>query len=153
MAGSAALPAVSRGQSRRKVVLGASVLVGVAAFAAGPRLFEPAAEAPAATGGQVILFAALGALEATALGLAVALAALGGSAFRRVLSSRRRAAAVQVALVWALGSWWLHDGLHLANGMDLTGLLLIEYAFHVTVIAAALVVAYVLIAEARGQRG
>ena len=41
--------------------------------------------------------------------------------------------------------WWPHDNLHLHNGMDMQGLLFIEYGFHVTLIIAAGALAFSLL--------
>lgn len=137
--------------AHRKLVLGAAAVVSMAAFVVGPQLFAPAAGMPSPSGAQLPFFVGLAAVEAAALGLAIAFAALGGGNVRRLFSSRRRAVTVHAVLVWTLASWWLHDGLHMANGTNLGGLLLIEYAFHVTLIAAAAVVIWALTAEARGR--
>jgi hypothetical protein len=83
------------------------------------------------------------------LGVAVVFAVRGRAAVQRLFSTRRRANAVHAAIVWALGSWWLHDNLHMANGHNLNGLLAIEYAFHLTLIAAATFVAVAFVVEAR----
>ncbi len=36
----------------------------------------------------------------------------------------------------------MHDNLHKVNGMNIQGLLYIEYAFHVTIIIAGVILAY-----------
>lgn len=137
---------------RRSAVIAAAVVVSVGAFVVAPVLFEPAAGMPAPSAGQLPFFVALVAAEAAVLGLAVAFALLGRDLVGRLFSTRVRAVAVHVAMVWALGSWWLHDGLHVANGIDLTGLLLIEYGFHLTLMGAAAVVAWAFVTEALGRR-
>jgi hypothetical protein len=137
---------------RRRTAVIAAVVVSVGAFAAAPMLFEPAAGMPAPSAGQLPFFVALLAAEAAVLGLAVAFALLGRALVGRLFSTRGRAVAVHVAVVWALGSWWLHDGLHMVNGTDLNGLLLIEYGFHVTLMGAAAVVAWAFVTEALGRR-
>lgn len=142
----------SRLVGNRKVAVGAAVVASVAAFMAGPVLFTPAAGLPAPSGAQVPFFVLLAAVEAAVLGIAVAFALLGGSAVRRLFSTAARATVVHAAVVWALGSWWLHDNLHMTNGTDINGLLRIEYAFHLTVIAAVSVVLWAFVAEARDRR-
>ncbi len=54
---------------------------------------------------------------------------------------------------WFLVSWWPHDNLHIHNGMDLQGLLYIEYGFHVTLIVAALVLAFSLLTMLKPGEG
>ena len=48
-------------------------------------------------------------------------------------------------------SWWPHDNMHIHNGNDLQGLLYIEYGFHVTLMAAGLVLAYSLLTMLRAE--
>ena len=59
-----------------------------------------------------------------------------------------------LSIGWFLVSWWPHDNLHIHNGMDMQGLLYIEYSFHVTLIIAALVLAFSLLTQLRsGEAG
>jgi hypothetical protein len=39
-------------------------------------------------------------------------------------------------------SWWPHNNLHINNGMDMQGLLYIEYGFHLTLMIAGIVLGY-----------
>jgi hypothetical protein len=48
-----------------------------------------------------------------------------------------------------LFSWWPHDSLHIANGTNMSGLLAIEYGFHVTVMAAGAILVYAFIVAPR----
>lgn len=54
---------------------------------------------------------------------------------------RTRVKLAYLSLSWLLISWWPHDNLHLHNGMNLQGLLYIEYGFHLTLIIASLILA------------
>ena len=56
---------------------------------------------------------------------------------------------VYLAIGWSLVSWWLHTDLYLANGDDLSGLLAIEYGFHVSLYVTALVIAWFFLATPR----
>ena len=85
---------------------------------------------------QLPFFIVLAVLEAVALGAAVAFLLFAWPAVRRVAATGRGAVAAYLSAAWVLGNWWLHDGLHVTNGEDLAGLLVIEYAFHVTLVAA-----------------
>ncbi len=49
---------------------------------------------------------------------------------------------VHVSLFWIIWQEWVHYHLHTVVGMDLTGLLLIEYGFHATVLLAGVLVIY-----------
>ncbi|HET6399502.1 MAG TPA: hypothetical protein VFH47_08125 [Candidatus Thermoplasmatota archaeon] len=106
-----------------------------------PAMHEPSAA-------QVPFFMLLGVFEAVALGLAVALLAFGRQAFADRFG--RNGAAAQACTAWLLGNWWVHDSLHIVNGEHYGGLLVIEYAFHVTLIAAAAYLA-LLVARATGS--
>lgn len=130
---------------------GLALAVTAGAFALGPVLFAPAAGSPTPTSGQLPFFILLAVAEALVMGVAVAFAVFGRPAMRRLFSTTRRADGVHLAAVWALGSWWVHDNLHMANGTDLTGLLLIEYGFHVTLMAAAAFLVWALLAESRDR--
>jgi hypothetical protein len=60
-----------------------------------------------------------------------------------------------VSIGWLLINWFPHDSLHAHNGQELNGLLAIEYGFHVTLMAAGVVVALFFIrtaAEVAKQR-
>lgn len=105
--------------------------------------FESPVEEPAATAGQVPFFMLLGVIEAISLGLAVSFLIFGRRFVLQAASGARgRANVLYIAIAWILGNWWIHDNVHMINGMNLTGLLVIEYLFHVTLIAAGAFLAY-----------
>jgi hypothetical protein len=131
------------------VVMTAATAVG--AFALGPVLFTPNAANPIPTSGQLPFFVLLAVIEALVFGAGVTFAVFGRQLVRRLFATSARATAVHVSVTWALVSWWLHDNLHMMNGLNLGGLLLIEYAFHVTLILGAAAVAWAFVAEARDQ--
>jgi hypothetical protein len=133
----------------RLIILG--VVVAVVAFLLEPNsplggFWAPADDMPEPSGGQVPLFIVLGLVEAIALGVGAAFIAW---AFTRVpaiassigtsVSSTRWAL---VAVGWLLTNWWVHDSLHINNGNNLDGLLVIEYLFHVTLIAGGVYLAW-----------
>jgi hypothetical protein len=48
--------------------------------------------------------------------------------------------AAHFSIAWLLFSWWPHDSLHIHNGMsNMSGLLIIEYAFHITAMIAGVI--------------
>lgn len=90
---------------------------------------------------QGLLFMVLGLLEALLLGGAVAFLAYGYPLLRsvgRVSPALMRATHLSIA--WLLAQWWAHDSFHIHNGSDLGGLLVIDYVFHLPIMAASLVV-------------
>ena len=96
--------------------------------------------------GQLPFFLLLGALEAVSLGLAVSFLVWGRPAMQRLAGGRTGLeTAMMLSAFWVLGNWWVHDNLHQVNGFDLAGLLVIEYAFHVTLIAAGATLCYGLV--------
>ena len=127
-----------------KVVI-VTLVVGVLGFlteAHGPLggFWAPSPTIPQAAGVQVPLFMILGAAEALALGLGVSFLLFGYSTLKAnapVSASLTRAA--HLAIAWLLINWWAHDSLHQHNGMNLNGLLGIEYTFHVTLIVAGVI--------------
>jgi len=127
-----------------KVVI-VTLLVGVFGFlteAHGPLggFWAPSPTLPQAVGVQVPLFMILGAAEALALGLGVSFLLFGYSTLKaNVPASATLTRAAHLAIAWLLINWWAHDSLHQHNGMNLNGLLGIEYAFHVTLIVAGVI--------------
>jgi len=127
-----------------KVVI-VTLLVGILGFlteAHGPLggFWAPSPTLPQAVGVQVPLFMILGAAEALALGLGVSFLLFGYSTLKaNVPASATLTRAAHLAIAWLLINWWAHDSLHQHNGMNLNGLLGIEYAFHVTLIVAGVI--------------
>jgi hypothetical protein len=135
--------------STLKVTL-TSLVAAVAAFLLSPVLWPPAPGLPTPTGTQLPLFVGLAALSALTFGAGVSFLMFGLPAVRRAASPAGVPAwLVYLAIGWSLVSWWPHNNLHLANGDDLSGLLAIEYAFHVSLYATALVVAWFFLATLR----
>ncbi len=97
---------------------------------------------PEPTSVQIPLFIVLAIVEALAFGLAVSYLAFG----RRSAQARVGSGALFSACIfWLLANWWVHDSVHKTNGMNLDGLLVIDYAFHVTLIAATAYVTWVVV--------
>lgn len=97
---------------------------------------------------QLPVFMFVGALEALAFGLGVSFALFGATMARRVAPGGRPGLFV-AAVTWSLSNWWLHDSLHITNGTSATGLVIIDLAFHTTLIAAAAIVAWGLVQAPR----
>lgn len=102
--------------------------------------WRPAADAPDPAGIQRAFFAVLLLVEAIALGLGVSFLLYGFPLVKAVgTASPVLTRAAHLAFAWLLLNWWAHDSLHLHNGMDVNGLLAIEFGFHFTIIVAGLV--------------
>ncbi len=124
---------------RNKVVL-ITLLVGIPAFFLGHLLWSPSPMmTPSAT--QLPFFMLLSVIEALVFGLGIAFIIFGWPFVSTNIKNNRQAFLVFLAVSWMLVSWWFHDNLHAHNGADLQGLLYIEYAFHLTLILASLILA------------
>lgn len=129
-------------------VLGVTLALTVFAVLVGPMgplggFWRPAPEAETPTGVQIPLFLVLAIAEGLTFGLGVAFLIFGYPLVRAigpVSSGLTRAAHLSIA--WLLANWWLHGSLHMHNGMDLAGLLVIDYAFHTTLMIAGVILAY-----------
>ena len=111
--------------------------------------WRPVASFPKPEGVQLLLFMILGAVEALALGLGVSFLLFGGATMRASSTvTKSMVNATRLAIAWLLVNWWAHDSLHQHVGMNLNGLLGIEYAFHFTLILSAIVVARYFLAMA-----
>ena len=132
-----------------KVALVTSVFA-IPAMALGQEIWPPAASNPEPTAGQLPFFIFLAAFEALTFGLGVSFLLFGFPAISRAMGgSSLRSWATFLAIGWLLVSWWPHDNLHLHIGMDLQGLLYIEYGFHLTLMLSGLILAYSLLTMLR----
>lgn len=121
----------------------------------GQMIWPPDPMNPAPTAGQLPFFILLSVFEALAFGIGVTFLLTGLPAVRSLVgSSGARATALYLAISWVLVNWVIHDSLHMHNGMNMQGLLYIEYGFHVTLILAGIALAsnVMRLAQSRGQR-
>ena len=92
---------------------------------------------------QVSLFVLLHLIEALVSAFGVAFLIFGYPLVRAVApASGTLTRLAHLAIAWVLINWWPHDSLHVSNGINPTGLLRIDYGFHVTLMAAGLILAY-----------
>ncbi len=119
-----------------------TLIVGVPVFLLGPVIWPPSPEIHP-TQAQLPFLITLSAIEALTFGFGVAFIVYGFPLIRRITQLDKKAAvAMYVSLAWILVSWWPHDNLHIHNALNIDGLIVIEYAFHFTLIAAGLVLTY-----------
>jgi len=116
-----------------------TLIFGGISFVLGPILWTSAPElipSPA----QLPYFMLLSAVEALFFGFGIAFLLFGWPIMKKISNPANKTTAIAfIALCWLAISWWSHDNLHRHNGMDLTGLLFIEYGFHLTLIIATLI--------------
>lgn len=124
-------------------VLLVTVVLAIPAFLTGPVIWPPADLGVEPTAGQLPFFLFLGVFEAITLGLGVSFLLFGMPVVRRISAgSKLRAWAMYLSIGWLMVSWWPHNNMHMQNGMDLQGLLYIEYGFHLTLMVAGIVLGY-----------
>ena len=112
-------------------VLIVTVLVAAPAFLLGPVLFPPAEGGPTPTAGQMPFFLFLALTDAVLLGLGGSFLLFGFPVMRRVSpDSKARAWAMYLSIGYLMVSWWPHLNLHAHNGLNLQGLLYIDFVFH-----------------------
>ncbi|NOH01443.1 MAG: hypothetical protein HND47_05425 [Chloroflexi bacterium] len=135
----------------------ATLVPAAIAFLASPSgpfgsFWRPSTDVPPPTNAQLPLFLLLNVAEVLAFGIGVSFLIFGYPTVRRVLPRAKGLAFVAyLSIAWLLVNWWPHDSLHIANGTDIGGLLAIEYAFHVTLIVAGVILVYFFLALARQQ--
>ena len=132
-------------KTRIKVLL-ITLLFGGAAFALGPVIWPPHPHNPVPNAAQLPFFIALAVLEALTFGLGVAFIACGLPLVRRLgRGSPAFTWTMFVGIAWFMLSWWPHDKMHLHNGLELSGLLVVEYMFHASLMVAAVMLAYIFV--------
>ncbi len=128
-----------------------TIIVAIPAFLAAPNgpfggFWAPTPDAPEAAGIQIPLFILLGIGEAVILGLGVSFVFFGYKWLKSVARpsqvSPTLTKATYVSIAWVLVNWWSHDSLHIHNGLNLNGLLAIEYGYHVTLMIAGVIAAW-----------
>ncbi len=123
----------------------AAITIGVAipAFLLGPVVFPPADIGVEPTPSQMPHFLFLGFTDALLLGIGIAFLIFGLPVLRRVSpDSKARAWAMYLSISYLTVSWWPHLGMHASNGLDLQGLLVIDYLFHLPLEVAGVVLAW-----------
>jgi hypothetical protein len=147
--------------SQRITWIALTVLLGLAAFLTGVNGplasligWHPAAGSPQPTAAQLPFFMVLGLAEALALGFGVAFLVFGYPWMRAAAAAAPGGLtrAAHLAIGWMLVNWWSHDSFHVANGLDLSGLLLIEYGYHFTLIVAGTIAAAWFVTVVRGHQ-
>ena len=108
-----------------------------------PLVLDHAASATDPQGPVLAGFMILTVLSAVATGIGVSMLVFGGRVVATLPEHVRSAGrVVQLGLVWLIAPWMIHEGLHVTNGSEQMGrLLVIEFGFHVTSYVAAILVA------------
>lgn len=117
-----------------------TVVFAVVSFALSPLLWHPNPTSPLPTAAQLPFFILLSLAESIVFGLGIAFIVFGWPLASKANTKLAKAAFVSIA--WLLVSWWPHDNLHMANGLDYDGLLQIEYGFHFTLMVSSVILAF-----------
>ena len=132
-----------------------TLVLAVIAFLASPNgplggFWRPSADFPQPTDAQLPLFILLNVVEVLAFGFGISFLIFGYPLMQTILpASKGLTLAAHLCIAWLLFSWWPHDSLHVANGMNLNGLLVIEYVFHVTLMVTGAILVYFFLALVR----
>jgi hypothetical protein len=114
---------------------------------------SPDVAVPATTSVQYILFLVLNIAESLAFGLGIVFLFFGYPIVRAVSpASLGLTRAAHLAITWLLGNWWMHDSLHTHIGMELNGLLGIEYGFHLTLMISGVILAVFFLTIMRQEK-
>ena len=117
--------------------------VAIPALFLGPVIFPPADVGVEPTPAQIPFFLFLSLTDALLLGLGVSFLIFGLPVLRRVSpDSKARAWAMYLSIGYLMVSWWPHLNMHASNGLDLQGLLVIDYLFHLPLEVAGVVLAW-----------
>jgi len=124
--------------------------VAVPAFLLGPVLFPPADIGVEPTSNQLPFFLFLAVGDAVLLGLGLSFLLFGYPVIRGVSpDSKIRAWTMYLSIGYLIISWWPHLNLHTHNGMNLQGLLYIDYFFHLPLEVAGVALAVCFISLMR----
>ncbi|HVZ12716.1 MAG TPA: hypothetical protein VG965_06835 [Patescibacteria group bacterium] len=132
--------------STKTKVIVLTIVLALIAFATGRQIWPPDPMMPVPTAGQLPFFLVLGLFESVAFGLGVSFLVFGWPAVKKVSGKNDTLTKLAfLSIAWYLINWWPHDNLHQHVGMNLNGLLMVEYGFHVTMIIAGSILAYFFI--------
>ncbi len=119
-----------------------TIVIGMPAFFLGPVIWPPSPDVQP-TQAQMPYLITLSLIEALLFGFGIAFIIYGWPRMKAVAGEAMVAArCMYFSLAWLAVSWWPHDNLHIHNALEVDGLIAIEYAFHLTVILAGLVLTY-----------
>ncbi|MEP7358157.1 MAG: hypothetical protein ABI847_13010, partial [Anaerolineales bacterium] len=129
-------------------------VIAILANPSGPLggFWRPAAGTPAPAGLELPFGLLLKIAEGLAFGAGISFLVFGYPLVRAGSSaSPALTRAAHVAIAWLLINWWPHDSLHIHNGLNLGGLLAIEYAFHITLMIAGVVLVRFFLAQVQSS--
>ena len=141
-----------------KPALAVTLVLAIVAVLASPNgplggFWRPATDSPVPTSAQLPLLVLLNIAEGLTFGLGISFLIFGYPMVRTISpASIGLTRAAHLSIAWLLFNWWLHDSLHVHNGMNMGGLLGIEYGFHITLMIAGVILAYFFLTLLRQER-
>ena len=133
-----------------------TLALGIAAFLTSPNaplggFWGAQVDGYTPEGIQRALFMLLTVIQSLAFGFGVVFLLFGRQSVNSFLpADKGLSLAVYLAISWSLLSWWPHSNLHQTHNPDnLSGLLAIEYGFHVTLILGGIIIAYFILMKSR----
>lgn len=126
---------------KNKPLFTISFILAILTIPLGIIIWPPAAGSPMPTSIQLPFFIGLSLFEGLSFGVGFYFLFDGLKLLKKFKVSDRLTTLAHLAITWTIISWWPHDHIHMHNGMDLTGLLFIEYGFHVTLIISGIIIA------------
>jgi len=154
---SRSLSTPDRGRVPVNKVIALTLVLAVIAVLASPngplgRFWRPDPLSPTPTAAQLPLFILLNVAEGLTFGGGISFLLFGFARLRAISPvSERATRIVHLAIAWSLFNWWPHDSLHIHVGMNLGGLLAIEYGFHVTLMICGAIMAWFFVALLRDR--
>lgn len=126
-----------------KLLAGAVALAAaVPAFMLSRVIWPDPPGAPAPPPGLLPFLLVPAVFEALAFGVGVAFLVFGARLLARAGQPAGLTVATYAAIAWSLVNWWPHVNFHRAIGSNLVALVEVDWAFHLTLIASAAVIAY-----------
>jgi hypothetical protein len=123
----------------KKYVAALTVGLAIPAFALSRVIWPDPPGAPAPPPGLLPFLIVPSAVESLAFGAGVAFLVAAGRGLIGNPRARGLALAAYFSAGWALVSWWPHSNMHRVN-TTFQGLVLIDWTFHLTLIAGALII-------------
>ncbi len=123
-----------------------TLILGVPALILGPIIWTPSPDVYV-TAFQFPFFAFIALVEALLFGFGIAFLIY---VLPIVKKKDKLTLWAFISLTWLLVSWWPHDNLHIHNGLNPAGLLIIDLVFHLSIILASLILTFYFIKSIGG---
>jgi len=138
-------------------MLALTIALAVIAFLTSPNgplgsFWRPSSDEPMPTSAQLPLFVVMNLAEVIPFGLGVSFLIFAFPLVRPIApASQMLTRLAHTSIAWLLLNWWPHDSLHIHNGMNLNGLIGIEYGFHFSLMIAGAILAYFFYTVLQGR--